>query len=75
MKTAKNVRELRGLMREVERVLDGSLQKIDRPARSGKFTGEPYITGGIPHRPFQILKYLMNEPTLAAFSRGKPGDK
>jgi hypothetical protein len=55
METAKNVRELRGLMRETERVLDGSLQKIDRPARSGKFSGELYITGGVPHRLFPNL--------------------
>lgn len=55
MKTAKNVRELRGLMREIERVLDGSLQKIDRPARSGGFSGELYITGGVPRRLFSNL--------------------
>jgi len=58
MKTAKNVRELRGLMREIERVLDGSLQKIDRPARPGQFSGGPYVTGWIPHRLFSNLKIV-----------------
>ena len=67
METAKKERELRGLMREKQIVLDAPPQKITLPATVRKSAGDPYTEKAVSPPSFSNLETFHEQYIPPAF--------